>query len=155
VSQVVTGAVGAGLAAEQRPTGGTTVRRHSSVDITVAVESILVAIPDVTGLDIEQGTPDARRRWFVVERVDVFETSDEKARSFGSRLAAGTQWMTGRIVALGLRPVRRRNRRRGTGSDRHDAGRGHRDFSETSLLAQGLIADPGRRRRGVSDRADS
>lgn len=102
VTEVATDTVGLGRVVDQDPAAGTKVPRNTKVDISVSVASAPAVMPNVTLLTAEAATTQLEAAQFVVRTVDVLETDDEPGTVIGQVPAAGTEWMTGRPVAIAV-----------------------------------------------------
>jgi eukaryotic-like serine/threonine-protein kinase len=100
-SRLATTTVGADRVISQRPAPDTRLPSRSSVDVTVAVAPVPLDVPDVVGRDAADATKALSDALFLPLGVDVFGPSP-----IGTVLdqapAAGTSWMTGRPVAIGV-----------------------------------------------------
>jgi len=143
IGEVATDTVGVGLVIAQSPAGGKTAPRHSSVDVTIAVESIAVTMPDVTGLDIKAATEKLEAAQLIVRTVDVLETADKVGTVLGQAPAAGKEWKTGQPVALAIAA----GPDDGTGTKVPDIygdsfNTATDTLAEAGLLGYGLAVDP-------------
>jgi len=103
VSEVATTSVPFGVVVAQSPAAGTTVRRRSSVDITVAAESSVVVIPDVTGMDSAQAKAALESLVLEVVTIDVLDTGDVAVGTVVAQMPSpGTEWPSGEPVALAI-----------------------------------------------------
>jgi serine/threonine-protein kinase len=99
--RLATGTVGAGRVIGQRPLAETRAPRRSSVDVTVSVAPVPADVPDVVGRDAAAATAALSDALFLPVSVDIFGPSVEGA-VLDQAPAAGTSWMTGRPVAIGV-----------------------------------------------------
>jgi beta-lactam-binding protein with PASTA domain len=100
--RVATSTLGAGRVLSQRPAPSASVPNRSSVDVTVAIAPMPTPVPDVTGRDAASATKSLTDTLFLPLRVDVFGTSGQLENVVEQAPTAGTDWMTGRPVAIAV-----------------------------------------------------
>ncbi len=100
-SEVATGAVGEGRIVEQRPAALTRAPSRSSVDVTVAVAPVPADVPDVAGRDSAEAVRVLTSALYIPVVVDIFDQG-ASGTVLDQAPAAGTSWMTGRPVAIGV-----------------------------------------------------
>ena len=100
-SQTATGSVGPGFVAQQFPAPASTVPRRSSVDITVSVTPTSADVPLVIGLAATQAVKKLTDTLYIPMSVDVFGPAAQGV-VLDQIPSAGTSWMTGRPVAIGV-----------------------------------------------------
>ncbi len=100
--KIATAAVGPGLVAEQSPAPASRVPRRSSVEVTVAVASAMSPVPDVTGRQVAEAQQQLTDALYLPLSVDIFGTTTPRGVVIDQAPSAGTSWMTGRSVAMGV-----------------------------------------------------
>jgi len=102
VGEIATGSVGAGRVVTQRPMPGVEVPRRSSVEVTVAVGTKPLPLPDLLGQDADAAIQTLADALYLPARVDVFDATGEVGTVVGQFPPAGTIWVTGRHVAVAV-----------------------------------------------------
>jgi serine/threonine-protein kinase len=99
--KLATATIGAGRVVGQRPIAETRAPRRSSVDLTVSVAPVDAPVPDVVGRDTAAATLALTDALYIPLSVDVFGSA-AAGTVLDQAPSAGTSWMTGRRVAIGI-----------------------------------------------------
>jgi len=101
-SEVATQSVGEGLVAGQTPAAGSSVRRHSEVDVVVAVQPTAASVPSVVDKEAALAEDTLAAELYVPVQVEIFGTSTPQGTVIGQFPKAGAVWTTGRPVAFSV-----------------------------------------------------
>jgi len=145
VGEVATATAAYGVVVEQSPAAGATARKRSSVDITVTAQSVVVAVPDVVGMEASAAQKTLEDMVLQVASVDVLDTAEGAAVGtvIAQMPAAGTAWYAGQPVAIAIAA----GPDDGTGTTVPDVTGSSFDFavealSESGLLGYAITDDP-------------
>ena len=100
--KIPTVSVGPGLVVSQSPAPASRARRHASVEVTLAVAPVMSPVPDVAGRQVAEAQQKLTEALYVPLRVDIFDAESPLGVVIDQAPSAGTSWMTGRSVAMGV-----------------------------------------------------